>query len=65
MGNDARKSRLVTILWFAASALAFVAVAIRYFKDREPDWGGFVLGLFCLIMGIIALARNPRPPQSA
>jgi len=65
MGNDARKPQLVAILWFVAAALAFVAVAIRYSHDRGLNWGVLVGGLFCLVMGIVSLARNPRPPQSA
>ncbi|HEU4928910.1 MAG TPA: hypothetical protein VFU38_03700 [Candidatus Krumholzibacteria bacterium] len=55
-------SRLAAILWFVAAALAYTAVGIRFVRDREMNWSLAAGGLFCVVMGIAAVARNRQPP---
>jgi hypothetical protein len=54
----------MAVLWFVAAGLAFVAVGIRFFKDREINWGTAGGGLFFLVMGIASLARKGQPPPT-
>jgi uncharacterized membrane protein YhhN len=56
--------RAVLILWFVAALLAFIAVAIRFGRDREMNWPVAGGGLFCLVMGLNALARNRGVPPT-
>jgi hypothetical protein len=61
---DARSNpRLVAVLWFVAGALAMTAVALRATRGGHIDWGVGVAGLFCLVMGIAALARRGAGPK--
>lgn len=64
MVNPKSGSRLTAILWFVAAGLALIAICIRFFNDGEMNWPLVGGGLFCLVMGIVALSqsRQPRPP---
>jgi hypothetical protein len=57
------QSRLVTILWFVAAALAFLAAGLRLSSGAPPGIGVIAGGSFCLIMGIASAAKGRRPPQ--
>jgi hypothetical protein len=39
------------------------AVALRATRGGRIDWGVGVAGLFCLVMGIAALARRGAGPK--
>lgn len=64
MADPKSSRRLATILWFVAAGLAFTAVGIRFFADREMNWPLAAGGLFCLVIGISALSGNRQPPPS-
>ena len=59
-----KHAKLVTILWFVAALLAFIAVSIRYLKDREVNGAVAAAGAFCLVMGFTSLARNRQAPPT-
>ena len=63
MGEKPGK-RVVAVLWFIAAALSFIAVGIRFLDDNEMNWPVAAGGLFCLIMGITAMARSRNAPPS-
>lgn len=65
MATAPRRTKLGAILWFVAAGLAFVAVGIPFFRDREPNWGVTAAGLFCLVMGIASLPRKGQTPPPA
>jgi len=54
--------RLAAGLWFLAAVLAFIAVGIRATRGRDVNWAVAAGGLFCLVMGINALARARKSP---
>lgn len=62
MTHTSSGTRVVAVLWFLAAGLAFVAVAIPFVRDREPNLTAAAGGLFCLIMGIVA-SRSQKPPS--
>ena len=53
--------RLVPTLWFVAAGLAFLAVGIRVVSDGVSNVPTAAGGLFCLVMGIVALRNSKRP----
>jgi hypothetical protein len=64
MSTGPTQSRLVTTLWFVAAGLAFLALGIRLTSGRRSGIGLMVGATFCLVMGIISLAKSRRPPQA-
>lgn len=62
MSSQPSGKRLMPILWFVAAGLAFVAAAISFLDGRDPNLSAIAGGLFCLVMGIIAI-RSQRPPS--
>lgn len=65
MADPKSSRRLTAILWFVASGLASTAVGIRFAADRQMNWALVAGALFCLIMGIAALAGNRKSPPTA
>ena len=58
-------TRLSALLWGVAAGLAFLAVGIRYFSDREMNWAVTAGGLFCIAMAVAAWKRSQLRPPSA
>jgi len=59
--RTAASTRLVPFLWFLASALALVAVLIRYLRGGEVAWALIGAAAFTLVMGVVALKRSGSP----
>ena len=57
MSDPARSGRLVASLWFVASALSVIALAIRYARGGEIDWYLGAAAVFTAAMGLAALKR--------
>ena len=64
MAQQAKGLRLAATLWFVAAGLALLAFGVRYTSDREMNWSVGAGGLFCLVMGISALARARSTPPT-
>ena len=50
--------RLISILWFVAAGLAFLAVAIQVSTGQTPRWAFAAAGAFCLAMGLGTRSRS-------
>jgi hypothetical protein len=57
MTDPARSGKLVASLWFVASALSVIALAIRYARSGEIAWYLGAAAVFTAAMGLAALKR--------
>lgn len=60
MAERERGAQMAAILWLIAGALAWIAVAIRYFRRDEVSWTWAAAGVFLFVMGISAWTRARR-----
>ena len=57
MAQQRTESRLVVWLWILASALAWAAAAISYFRGAGMNWSMVAAGFLCAAFGIGAWKR--------
>ena len=51
-------TKLATVLWFVAGALALAAAAMNYSRSGEVRWHLLAAGIFMVGMGVYTLRRS-------
>jgi hypothetical protein len=58
MTNSRRVSQVAAGLWILAALLAWTAVAVRYARSGEANWGIAAAGLFLFAAGLSSWFRT-------